>query len=251
MLKRIIPLLWLLAGLGACRTASVQTSDASALQLQAKEGTFLSIDSTLQADPKVEKMVAAFRVPLQEKMNTVLAYAASDLYKQDPEGPLGNFVSDLCLAQARKLSTRPVDACLLNKRGLRAPIAKGPIKVQDVFALMPFENELVVIDLTGAEMQRMVEYIAKAKGMPVAGLRMGIKDGKPVEVEIGGQPLDLSRTYRVATSDYLQQGGDNMSFFSKGAVETFQKPLRDAIIDYLDEQDTVRAKADGRIRLLN
>ncbi|GAG06496.1 unnamed protein product, partial [marine sediment metagenome] len=69
---------------------------------------------------------------------------------------------------------------------------------------------------------------------------------------INSSKIDKSRNYFVLTSDYLQSGGDKMNFF-KNPVNLYKLDykVRDAIIDYLKETDTVRVKLDGRFKKLS
>ena len=68
------------------------------------------------------------------------------------------------------------------------------------------------------------------------------------QLKVQGQPLDEKRTYFVATSDYLSNGGDNMIFLKKG-LETIaiDYKIRTILIDYFKETDTIRVKNDLRI----
>jgi 2',3'-cyclic-nucleotide 2'-phosphodiesterase (5'-nucleotidase family) len=88
--------------------------------------------------------------------------------------------------------------------------------------------------------------------MPIAGCKFGVKDSVAMNIEVGGKPFDINQSYKVATSDYLANGGDKMIFF-KNPLETevLGVLLRDAIIEYMTEENkkgkTLTAKLDGRI----
>jgi 2',3'-cyclic-nucleotide 2'-phosphodiesterase (5'-nucleotidase family) len=65
---------------------------------------------------------------------------------------------------------------------------------------------------------------------------------------VKGKPLEINTTYYVVTSDYLANGGDNMIFFKKGLQKfDLDYKLRNIIIDYLKEVDTIEVKTDSRI----
>jgi 2',3'-cyclic-nucleotide 2'-phosphodiesterase (5'-nucleotidase family) len=120
---------------------------------------------------------------------------------------------------------------------------------------MPFENELVVVTLPSSSFRKLLDYLVAWGGQPVAGLRMEIKDGKPVNVSVNGTPVTDADTssYRVATSDYLLGGGDKMTFLAEGTEKVFLNyKLRDAILDYcMGEYKAGRnlnALLDGRIK---
>ena len=80
--------------------------------------------------------------------------------------------------------------------------------------------------------------------------------GKPVgrrvsKVAVGGVALDPSKTYRLATNDYLARGGDGYDML-KAAKEAPDfdegRPLTQILIDYLSAQSSITVKPDGRIR---
>jgi 2',3'-cyclic-nucleotide 2'-phosphodiesterase (5'-nucleotidase family) len=208
------------------------------------------------SDTLYNYLIKPYRDSLDLQMKEVLGISDQAMTKGNPESVLGNFVADLVLYQTGKYLEKkgkpPVDMVLLNNGGLRAPLPAGEITREMVFKLMPFENELVVLTMTGEKTREMLEYIAAIDGMPVAGLKMGIKNKKPSGVMINGEPLNTGKNYRIVTSDYLAAGGDKMKFFNNPvATDTVHMLLRDAIIYYIQEKNregkTLTAKTDGRI----
>jgi 2',3'-cyclic-nucleotide 2'-phosphodiesterase (5'-nucleotidase family) len=98
----------------------------------------------------------------------------------------------------------------------------------------------------------MIKYIAKVGGVPVAGLKLGIKDEAPEEILISGNPIDINRNYKIITSDYLAGGGDKMFFFNNPIkYEKLNLMMRDAIINYFTEMGKLNkelvVKYDNRI----
>jgi 2',3'-cyclic-nucleotide 2'-phosphodiesterase (5'-nucleotidase family) len=140
----------------------------------------------------------------------------------------------------------------MNTGGLRTPLPKGAIKKSKVFELMPFENELVVLTLSGEKTFEMFQFIAKKGGIPVSGFKMGIKDSNVVSVKVGEIKFDKSKKYRIVTSDYLANGGDKMIFFNNPLKRvSLNLKVRDAIIEYMFEEtkkgNKLKSKLDSRI----
>ena len=191
-------------------------------------------------------------------MSEVLAYSAHAMSRATPEGLLNNFVADLCFDIARDLyepaDNQPIDFCLLNYGGLRASLPAGPVSMANVFELMPFENEMVVVHLSAEKVLELLDYLAEsAVGMPVSGIRLKIADNRVEDVRIGGKAFDPERTYKVLTSDYLAGGGDNMTFFLNPLdYELLGMRIRDAIIMHMREQHAkgqeIESSLDGRIK---
>ena len=117
---------------------------------------------------------------------------------------------------------------------------------------MPFENNLVVIDLKGNQIQEMINYIiSEKKPHPLNGLTFTIsKNNEATSILVQGKPLEIDTTYYVATNDYLANGGDNMVFFKKGSQKfDLDYKLRNVLIDYFKEVDTVKAPTNKRINV--
>jgi 2',3'-cyclic-nucleotide 2'-phosphodiesterase (5'-nucleotidase family) len=218
------------------------------------------INNELSTNDFLETIISPYRVELASKMNEVINTSLIDMEVGSPEGLLGNFVCDLTYIKAKKISDKPVDFCLLNNGGLRTPLPKGEITRGEIFELMPFENEIVIVELSGENMLDLIDYIktkslmtnSRKAGVPVSGLRMIINNDKVSEVKIGSFAFDKSKNYRVATSDYLSNGGDHMDFFLDPlSIENTGIKLRDAILTHiinLDNKNTeVNAVLDGRI----
>ena len=190
-------------------------------------------------------------------MNEVLGVSDSALLKDLPESSLGNFVADAVLNKTNNhyspSDKLPANICLLNNGGLRAQLPKGKITRGNIFELMPFENGIVVITLSGAKTKLLFELLVEHNGAPFAGAVVTGKAKKMTSLKINGQDFDVSKNYKVVTSDYLAGGGDSYSFFKDPIkVDTLNYKLRDAIIDYLVDEtkkgNTIKSRKDGRIK---
>lgn len=204
-------------------------------------------------DTAITRIIAPYKKEHDAQMTEVLGKTAVAMVKEkdQPEHLLGNFVADVVYNAARNAKL-PADLCLLNNGGLRTSLPKGDITRGKIFELMPFDNEIVAVEITGDKMRDLLSYIVASGGLPVSGLKMGIKGQVPVNVEINGQPFDKTKNYWIITSDYLSGGGDKMSFFANPvSVKTSGIKIRDALIDHCKQQ-TVKGKQitavlDGRI----
>jgi len=154
---------------------------------------------------------------------------------------------------------KPVDnitatICLLNNGGLRAQLPKGKITRGNAYELMPFENAVVILTLSGDKTKQMFQSLVDNNGAPFSGVTIRSKGKKITDLRIGGQPFDVNKNYKIITSDYLAAGGDKYDFFKDPVkTETLNYKLRDAIIDYMIAENkkgsTLKGKKDGRIQL--
>jgi 2',3'-cyclic-nucleotide 2'-phosphodiesterase (5'-nucleotidase family) len=206
----------------------------------------------LHTSERAEKLIAPYRDSLMHKMNVIIGVSDVTLEKEQPEGTLGNFCADAFLEIASAKAVRKVDVCFMNNGGLRVPsLPKGNITVGNIYELMPFDNELVVMDISGKDMLEICNRIAQRGGWPVSGLRMRIVNYKAEQIFIQGKPLDEEATYTIATNDYLANGGDELEILKKYPKQTFNLYLRDALIEYISARhrmnQSITATKDQRI----
>jgi 2',3'-cyclic-nucleotide 2'-phosphodiesterase (5'-nucleotidase family) len=188
-------------------------------------------------------------------MNVVLAESEYPMERGVPESRLGNFVSDVCMIEAEKIyntsTNKQIDFAFFNNGGLRRALPKGKITKGDVFELMPFENELVVLTLDAIRVKKIFNFIASKEGAPVSGTKFQIKDKEAFNIFIRNKPLDSIQTYHVLTSDYLANGGDSYDFIVEAPRESLNLKVRDALIQYLTkagvEKKIINVNIDGRI----
>lgn len=215
--------------------------------------TKLQVDSTIIDHPDYVQFYAPYKEQLEAEMNRVVGHAAVDLTKpvDAPETLLGNFFADALLAEARKQNPETAFS-FGTKGGLRTELQRGPITIGHLFELMPFENEIVILELTGEKVGELAQFIASTNGQPVAGIRMDIDNGRATDIRIGGQPLETDRTYKLVTYDYLANGGDNMrSLNDPVSRNNLGMKVREALIGYVSEQTQagydINTQLDGRI----
>ena len=108
---------------------------------------------------------------------------------------------------------------------------------------MPFDNKIVIVKIFKEDIFEIFKYFEKKGGEPISKLRVDIKNNKVVN-----HNLDLKKdTFCVLTSDYLANGGDNMTFFVDKEVENLNVMLRELIIEHCKRKDTITSTLDQRI----
>ena len=230
----------------ACQRAAYQP------KAQLAPVTGLPVGKAIPDDPTAAATIAPYRQRVTAQMTEVIGNAPVAITTNNGESPLSNCTADIQRMRASKVIGQPVDLGVMSNGGLRAPIPAGSVTVGSIFELMPFENELVVLDAPGPVVQELFNYAAKAK-MPVSGAFYTVSaEGKPENLRINGQPLDLARTYTIAISDYLASGGDNMVFFKPIKFRHTNVLLRSAFIEAIRERTKqglpIEAKLEGRVK---
>ena len=222
------------AGLLACSSYHI-TKVNSAIQ---------PLDSLVQIDESVDQLISPYRDTLQNEMGNVVATSPLDMVVGRPSSVLGNWVADaLFVNQTKAIRLRQPGMCLLNTGGIRSTINKGDITLGDMYRIMPFDNEVVWLELPATSLAEIESYLRKTTGEPIANAF--VKNGKLL---VNGW-TDTTTFFWVITSDYLANGGDKMTFFSKSrAVNRTGKLLRDVLIEEAIQQQSLVADSSIRIQ---
>lgn len=214
------------------------------------QATFTTIDASLAPDPTVEHLVSGYEKQLAAQMNEVIGVASVDLnnHSGGVESVLGNFVADLMLETSEDLFGAPLHFSIINTRGgLRVPISKGPITVGGVYELMPFDNDVWILELTGEETIQLFEHCARTQRMALGGATYEIAQGAQ-NIRIAKSPLDPDQTYLAAIPDYLATGGDNFDFLiGANVVEELGYLVRDMIIDHIRDLNQESRLVEGHL----
>jgi 2',3'-cyclic-nucleotide 2'-phosphodiesterase (5'-nucleotidase family) len=203
-------------------------------------------------DSSIIKLLQPYADSVNKSMNDVVAVSVIELEKKQPEGTLGNMMTDAMFTKAKQVYDMPIDAAFINNGGLRLPsIPVGKITRGKIFELAPFDNTIVIQKLSGKILQQFLNHISSKGGWPTAGCSWQIKDKNAVNVLLNGLPIDETTVYNIAMIDYVANGGDdcimlkNIPQISKGFL------LRDAILEYLadftKQGKTVSSKIEKRV----
>ncbi len=200
-------------------------------------------------DKRIARMTESYKEAITSKLQQVIGESRIDLNRcVDGESALGDVITDGMREAAR------ADIAVHNNGGIRADIRAGAITTEQVYTALPFDNDLVAMDLKGRDLVRLFEKSAGLKkGMlQVSGAKivydMSAPEGRRVvEILVAGSPLDPSRGYRVATNDFLAAGGDGFSDFLQGENIAYEGDLREVFVEYLKKRSPLAPRTGDRI----
>lgn len=245
-MKRSYVLLFLLA------ISSCKKSERQLVKITAKN---IAIDNSIKASEEIVWIISPYKGKLTSEMQEVLCFSPQKMVKNDGnmQSTLGNLMADMCFEMSNPIfiekTKATIDFVLFNNGGIRASLPAGKITKEHAFKLMPFDNELVVVNLTGEKVLELTNYFIKnRKAHPVCkNVQLTIGENYN-HLKIKGETFDKNKSYNVLTTDYLQGGGDNMNFFKNPKQLTLlDYKMRDAIIDYFRKKDTLQTAIDNRI----
>jgi len=243
---------WLLIGDQFSRAdkTALTTEETAAVHTDVAAGQVLRVTAP---DPEAEALLAPYRAQ-KETMGSLVAATASDNLclrrvpgsKRDTSrsslgdicnqnervnrhgGDIQQIVAEAFLQQGKAFFG--ADLSVLNGGGVRVDLPQGPVTLKDVYTVLPFNNTLVQLNATGAEVKAALEDavegvvgpmlntgcypytgglrwrldVTKPKGARLSHLEIRSKDGSY-------RPFDLNTTYKVATISFLADGNDSFT----------------------------------------
>lgn len=230
------------------------------------------VDQSVPDDPAVVAIIAPYSAKVHS-LDQVIGKLEGDLKKGGiGAGSMGNFVADALRAQAEKRLGKPVLLAVTNSGGLRKDaIAAGDLRARDIYELLPFENSLVALDLTGEQLLRFFRVVVAARDAQSGAritYRMNQESNNPagrseagrnelVSVKLGegqsARDIDPAATYTIVTIDYLVKRGGNYAVLQEAkSVRPLGITMRDAVLDYIKAEAAagrlIKATLDGRFQ---
>jgi 5'-nucleotidase len=235
------------------RNGDVVEKSASIVTTWADEGPGLSPNVQTAA------LVAAADSRVAPLVNRLIGVSAAPITRAENaagESTLGNLIAD-----AQRVRTGAMFA-FMNPGGIRADLDAGEITWGELFTIQPFSNDLVSMDLTGAQIDTLLEQQwagqPSARILKTSGLTYTWDAGRPVGdrvIEIrdaGGQVLGAAASYRVTVNSFIAAGGDNFVVLASGANRVVGPVDLAALVDYVGSlQQPINVALENRIVRLN
>ena len=199
----------------------------------------------LPVDEETEKILEKYQEELRPILDEVIG-EASDTFIHDSSVPnvttLGRWTCEIMREKTG------ADIAITNGGGLRESLEKGPITMGDMYAIMPFDNSFVTLDLKGEDVKKAIDHgilnPTRGDGQFVGLIVEYDKDAEfenritKITLE-DGTPLDMDATYKVVINDFMYPHGDEYDFSrAENVVDTFI-PIREALVDAIKEAGVI------------
>ncbi len=234
-------------------------------EVVAWDGAPQRLDDSIEENAELKARVTELAAPLDEIRNKLVTnisrtfIGTRDVCRAQ-ECDLGNAIAD---AMLDRTYSQGVTVAIQNGGGIRASIEEGDVTMGDVLTVLPFQNTLATFEIDGAGLLAALEngasQIEEGAGRyaQVAGLRYQYDVSKPAGERIvkaqtfendAWVDVDPSKSYKVATNDYVRNGGDGFAMFvdAQNAYD-FGPNLENVLIDFLVENPDYDPAAQGRI----
>ena len=170
------------------------------------------------------------------------------------ETNLGDLVTDAMKASVSS------DVAITNGGGIRASISKGDIKMGDILTSFPFSNIVVGLEVKGSAIKSALEHGVDKTPEPdgkfphVSGITFTLDTSKPAgqrvsDIMINGEALDVNKTYKLATNDFLAIGGDDYKMFIGAKKYAENALLSDVLVDYIKANNNTVNYPDNNLRI--
>lgn len=212
----------------------------------ALRGGALRPDAAMEAFvQKAERSVAFLQ---NQKIGTATAALPHDRYG---DSAFGRYLTDLLREEVR------TDIAFFNGGGIKAGLAEGVITAGDVYTALPFDNTLVTLEMTGAQITEALQVSLNRPDharLQFSGLIVRARQGEE-QVELlsvtlsDGTPLDQARVYRVATNDFIASGGGGLKILREIQQKDTGISVRDLVIARIKTVDVITPSLDERFQL--
>lgn len=212
----------------------------------------------LEPDAEVIEIIEGIESVIEEEASQVIGHSDVDLdgereTNRAHESNLGDLLAEAMLFETG------ADVAFTNGGGIRASIPAGDITLGQVGTTLPFANFVQTIEITGDDLMKAIEHGVRLYpelngGFPqVAGMSFKFDPSKEaysrvVELLVAGEPVDLEKTYVLATNDFMAIGGDEYTMFKESKYLGDFGQLDEVLAKYLKEIGSVSIETDGRIQ---
>jgi 2',3'-cyclic-nucleotide 2'-phosphodiesterase (5'-nucleotidase family) len=221
------------------------------------------VDGTIPDDKNVTSILEPYAAKVRA-LDRPIAKVEGELSKQGMGGgAIGNFVADAIRERAQAKFGKPIVFAMTNTSGFRKDkIADGNLSERDIFELLPFENALTLVDVSGEQLRRILDLVVSHRdSQSGARILYRTNEEKKLEIvtaELGSsrndvQPLDPKATYTIVTIDYLiKRGGEYAVLQEAKNLRPLNLTIRDAVIEYVKSETaanrSIKPRLDGRFR---
>jgi len=196
----------------------------------------------------VTALVDSFKTEIDKEYSQVIGTLKDPWKINGWETGAGNFIAD-----AQREATH-ADIAFMNNGGIRKNLSPGPITKQDLFEVLPFRNILTTFEVSGRQIREIVRHdVDRKPGIQVSGIRCEWKRDASGKVEIvkllvGGKPVEDTRIYLGAASDYLMGEGKRYLGIDLPKLTYLNETVFNAVLKKVRAMKIVTSQLEGRIK---
>lgn len=201
-------------------------------------------------DSEIAAIMNSYRPGVDAVMDKPIAVVKDTLRFGKPEGALGNMAADALRFRAALELRTFVHLGIIGEGSFKTYFVPGTLTLGDVYEFMPYENQLVILELKGDKVIELIDQVAAIGGAPVSGARFRIDDDNRARgLLVNAEVVDLNKEYLVATSSWAANGGDQFpALWNPDSRINIDLSVQDLYIDFFQGRSELYNERDGRIR---
>jgi len=240
--------------LNSVSRVELEFSDADGKFVKAESRVIPLEISTTGSDEAVEQLIRPITAKISEEMDRVigfLPFSLTRVHARYQDSTMANWLTDLLREKTG------ASAAFMNVPGIRADIEQGSVTVRQVYQVMPFDNTVATLEITGSQMTELMRRNISNTGclMEVSGVEAVYSldaQGKPADLAItmGGKPIDPQARYKIATTDFMAGGGLGGEIFAEGINrQDTDMIVRKLMLDRIEKGGPQAKPRTGRIKI--
>ncbi len=218
------------------------------------------IDRFVDEDPETRYVLEDYiegmtRNLLLDRVITVATEPLRRFGDSGGDSQLGNLVAE-AMQFRRYVET---DFCVTNSLGIRTDILEGPLTYEQMYNVMPFENTITTMTLSGIEVQELLDFATRSSAergcnsqIQVSGVTftMNCRTGEAEDIVIGGVPLSTTGAYDMCTNNYMANGGSGFRVLKRNTTKIDTGiAIREALIAYIGDVPELPACSEKNVPL--
>ncbi len=205
----------------------------------------IAINEKIKKDAVMDAIVASYAKKVDHKYNIPIGHSVVNFnIERGKETNMGDLIADALKWYANS------DIAFINSGGIRSPIKKGPVTIKTITEVLPFDNYVVVLKMTGKKIEETINLSVSQGGtsfLQVSGVSFKIFNGKAYDIKINDIPIERKKNYTVATLDFLANGGSGYTLLKKIGYENTGTLVRDVLMNYISNKKVIDSPKMDRI----
>lgn len=214
---------------------------------------YIPVTASVPEEPQMKALAESYNSRLDKQFKKIIGEAAVFLDGERgkiryEETNLGDYIADTM----RQVTGS--DIALINAGSIRSSILKGPVTLEDIYKMMPYENYLFTLEVRGSDLLEALQRAVKSTReeedggfLHVSGLKLFIQGTTLKSAEFDGKPLKKKKVYTLTVTDFIASGGDGYDLFKDKPSQSMAVSLREILINDLTKNKILNPQTDGRI----
>jgi len=206
--------------------------------------------SKYQPDADLATEISRVEAKIDSLLDEVITKCTGNFsYSYTEESSIGNLIAD-CMRE-----TAGTQVALANSGGIKTSLSQGPVTLRHLYDILPFENNLVAVELSGWQLENLIEESLSGKTgfLQASGLNCTFSSSNPpgfriIQIDVNNQPLEFNSTYTIAINDFMHANDYDWPELTQGKNAKVKGLIRENLERYLRRQSELAPAAEKRFQ---